>query len=255
MNLDGKIAVVTGGASGIGEACCHRFATAGATVVVADIAADKAECIAAEIDGHAVAIDVADEHSISVAAQRIIAEVGPVDILVNSAGIIQPPVPPENLPQETWDRIIQIDLRGVYLCCNLFGTQMARRKTGAIVNIASTAGMLSMPLHAYGPAKSAVIALTQGLAAEWGPRGVRVNAVSPGFTVTPVLQAAFEAGTRDPKVLIANMPLGRLVEPGDIAEAVCFLVSDAARSITGVNLPVDCGFLVSAGWHAFGGLR
>jgi NAD(P)-dependent dehydrogenase (short-subunit alcohol dehydrogenase family) len=251
MTLGGKVAVVTGGASGIGEACCRLLAARGAVVVVADIADDRAEAVARAIGGRAVHMDVGDEASVAMAAGRI----GRIDILVNSAGVIQPPVAPEALPQAIWDRVVQIDLRGLYLCCARFGGGMAAQGSGAIVNMASTAGMLSMPLHAYGPAKAAVIALGEGLAAEWGPRGVRVNTVSPGFTLTPVLDAAFAAGTRDPAVLVRGTPLGRLVRPGDVAEAVCFLVSDAARSITGANLPVDCGLVAASGWQAFGGLR
>jgi NAD(P)-dependent dehydrogenase (short-subunit alcohol dehydrogenase family) len=218
-------------------------------------AEERAEAVPAAVGGHAMYMDVGDAEGVALAAERIVARFGRVDILVNSAGEIQQPVPPDDLPQAVWDRVVQIDLRGVYLCCARFGSRMAAQGSGTIINIASTAGMLSMPLHAYGPAKSAVIALTEGLAAEWGPRGVQVNTVSPGFTVTPVLQAAFAAGTRDPAVLVRGMPLGRRVQPGDVAEAACFLVSDAARSITGANLPVDCGLVAAAGWQAFGGLR
>ena len=122
---------------------------------------------------------------------------------------------------------------------------MAKRGGGAIVNIASTAGMRSMPLHAYAPAKAAIISLTECLAAEWGPLRVRINCVSPGFTHTPAMKAAFEAGTRDQAIIISNMALGRLVEPDEVARAVGFLVSDDASAITGINLPVDCGFLVT----------
>jgi len=112
-----------------------------------------------------------------------------------------------------------------------------------------------MPLHAYAPAKAAVIAMTECLAAEWGPAQVRVNAVSPGYTRTPALQNAIDKGERDVSALAGNSALGRLVEPTEIARAVTFLASPDAAAITGVNLPVDCGWLVAGSWHTYGGLR
>ena len=131
---------------------------------------------------------------------------------------------------------------------------MAVRGGGAIVTIASIAGIRSMPLHAYSPAKAAVIEMTRCLAAEWGRSGVRVNAVSPGFTRTPALQAAIDKGERDVSLLEGNSALGRMVTPENIAEAVCFLCSDAASVITGINLPVDAGWLVAGSWATYGGL-
>ena len=112
-----------------------------------------------------------------------------------------------------------------------------------------------MPLHAYAPAKAAVIAMTECLAAEWGPAQVRVNAVSPGYTRAPALQDAIDKGERDVTALARNAALGRLVEPVEIARAVAFLASDQAAAITGINLPVDCGWLVAGSWHTYGGLR
>lgn len=249
------IVVVTGGASGIGEACCRTLALRQAVVVVADIDEKRCHEVAREVDGVPLPVDVGSEDSVLAAQQEVERNVGPVDGLVTAAGVIQPPLPPDQLSQQTWDDLVRIDLRGVYLCCKAFGSSMAKRGRGNIVNIASTAGMCSMPLHAYAPAKAAIIALTQGLAAEWGPRGVRVNCVSPGFTLTPALRAAFNAGTRNPDVLIQNIALGRLVEPQEVASVIAFLLSDGSSAITGANLPVDCGFLVSTSWHAFGGLR
>ena len=115
--------------------------------------------------------------------------------------------------------------------------------------------MRSMPLHAYAPAKAAVIAITECLAAEWGPAQVRVNAVSPGYTRTPPLQAAIERGERDVSALAGNAALGRLVEPDEVARVVAFLAGPEASAITGVNLPVDCGWLLAPSWHTYGGLR
>lgn len=258
--LAGTIAVVTGGASGIGEACARRLAEDGARVAVIDIDAGRASQVARSLppagDGHAAFdLDVRDAEAIEAVAARVEAEVGPADLLVTSAGVIQVPLPPEELSLADWDNVVAVDQRGVYLSCVAFGRRMALRGRGAIVNIASVAGMRSMPLHSYGPAKAAVIAITECLAAEWGRSGVRVNAVAPGYTLTPALQAAIDAGKRDVTALEQNSALGRLVVPAEIADAVAFLASDGARAITGATLPVDAGWLVAPSWHTYGGLR
>ena len=254
VNLQSRIAVVTGGASGIGAATARALGARGARVVVADVT-DAAEMVAREIGGSAFHADVGDEAAVEALAHRVETEVGPVAILVNSAGIIQRPVAPQDLPMKDWDDVVRVDQRGTWLTSLAFGRRMAARGAGAIVNIASIAGMRSMPLHAYAPAKAAVISMTECLAAEWGPSGVRVNAVSPGYTLTPALQRAIDAGERDVSLLAANAALQRMVRPEEIAAAVCFLASDAARAITGVNLPVDAGWLVATSWAGYGGLR
>ena len=252
-NLSG-IAVVTGGASGIGEACCRELAARGAMVVLMD-RDERVKDVAKEFGGLAWIGDVGDEDAIERCAAEIERDVGPVDILVNSAGIIQVPLPPEKLSMKTWDDVVRVDQRGTYVACVAFGLRMAARRQGSIVNIASIAGMRSMPMHAYTPAKAAVISITECLAAEWGPAQVRVNAVSPGYTRTPALQGAIDRGQRDINALKGNSALGRMVEPAEIAKAVAFLASDDAAAITGVNLPVDCGWLVTPSWHTYGGLR
>jgi NAD(P)-dependent dehydrogenase (short-subunit alcohol dehydrogenase family) len=252
--IDG-VAVVTGGASGIGAACCRVLAQRGATVVVLDRAEGAAKAVAAEIGGRPWVGDVGDEAAIDACAEAIEKEVGAVEVLVNSAGVIQVPLPPEQLSMASWDDVVRIDQRGTYVAALAFGRRMATRGRGVIINIASIAGMRSMPLHAYAPAKAAVIAMTECLAAEWGRSGVRVNAVSPGYTRTPALQAAIDKGQRDISALEENSALGRMVEPDDIAKAVAFLASDEAAAITGANLPVDCGWLVAPSWHTYGGLR
>jgi NAD(P)-dependent dehydrogenase (short-subunit alcohol dehydrogenase family) len=132
---------------------------------------------------------------------------------------------------------------------------MIQRRRGSIINIASVTSLRSVPLHAYAPAKAAVVSITQCLAAEWGPSGVRVNAISPGYTLTPALQAAAERGERDISALAGNAALQRLVGMDEVARAVGFLASDASSAVTGVNLPVDCGWLVATTWNTYGGLR
>jgi NAD(P)-dependent dehydrogenase (short-subunit alcohol dehydrogenase family) len=248
------VAVVTGAASGIGAACCRELAARGAPIALLD-RDERVHAVAREVNGRAWIVDVADEAAIERCAAAIEAELGPAEILVNSAGVIQVPLPPERLSMDNWDEVVRVDQRGTYVAAVAFGTRMVGRRRGSIVNIASIAGMRSMPLHAYAPAKAAVIAMTECLAAEWGPAQVRVNAVSPGYTRTPALQAAIDKGQRDVSALAGNAALGRMVEPTEIARAVAFLAGPDAAAITGVNLPVDCGWLVAGSWHTYGGLR
>jgi NAD(P)-dependent dehydrogenase (short-subunit alcohol dehydrogenase family) len=249
-----SVAVVTGGASGIGAACCRELARRGARIALLD-RDERVHSVANEVGGRVWVVDVADEAALARCADAIEGEMGPAEILVNSAGVIQVPLAPDRLPMESWDEVVRVDQRGTYVAAVVFGARMALRRRGSIVNIASVAGMRSMPLHAYAPAKAAVIAMTECLAAEWGPAGVRVNAVSPGYTRTPALQAAIDKGERDVSALERNAALGRLVEPAEIAHAVAFLASADAAAITGANLPVDCGWLVAGSWHTYGGLR
>ena len=248
------VAVVTGGASGIGAACCRELAARGARVAVLD-RSEAAYEVADQVGGRAFLVDIADEAQVAECAAAVEAACGPVEILVNNAGVIQVPLPPGQLPMADWDEVVRVDQRGAYLVATAFGMRMAGRRCGSIVNIASVAGMRSMPLHAYAPAKAAIIALTECLAAEWGPCGVRVNAVSPGHTLTPALQAAVDKGERDLGMLERCTALGRLVRPEDVARAVAFLAGPEAAAITGVNLPVDSGWLVAASWQGYGGLR
>jgi NAD(P)-dependent dehydrogenase (short-subunit alcohol dehydrogenase family) len=254
MNANTSIAVVTGGASGIGAACCRELAQRGYRLAVADIDETAAARLAAAIGGAPFAVDVADEVSVENLAGRVEQTLGPVDVLVTSAGVIQVPLPPETLPMASWDQVVRVDQRGTYVTCVAFGRRMAERGGGAIVNIASIAGMRSMPLHAYAPAKAAVISITECLAAEWGRSGVRVNAVSPGYTRTPALQAAIDRGQRDVTALEENTALGRMVEPEEVAKVVAFLASADAAAITGANLPVDAGWLVAPSWYTYKGL-
>jgi NAD(P)-dependent dehydrogenase (short-subunit alcohol dehydrogenase family) len=253
-SLAGKIAVVTGGASGIGLACCRELAAEHAQIVVLDRNLEAAQKAADDVGGVAWRCDIAVEEDVAAAASRIEAEIGAVSILVNSAGVVQGRLDPHSMPQSKWDAVVRIDQRGVYVACVAFARAMLERRRGAIVNIASVAGMRSLPLHAYAPAKAAVIAMTETLAAEWGGRGVRVNAVSPGFTRTNGMLAAIASAAMDEAAMAAPAALRRLVEPSEVAAAVAFLASERAAAITGANLPVDCGWLAGAAWGAYGGL-
>jgi len=257
MNIDltGRLAFVTGGARGIGEAVARSFVAAGARVVIADRNIKSALAVGSILGAPAVELDIAAEpmvHEVIAACER---DHGAIDVLVNCAGVLQNPEPPECLSMQTWDRIVDIHLRGTYLVCADVGGRMAKRRAGNIVNIASVAGLQSAPLHAYAPAKAAIISLTQCLAAEWGRAGVRVNSVAPGFVATPALQRGVELGLMDLKRLADASALGRIVDPEEIAAGVLFLASDWASAISGVTLPIDAGFLAASAWGPFGGPR
>ncbi|MGC6392336.1 MAG: SDR family NAD(P)-dependent oxidoreductase [Alphaproteobacteria bacterium] len=251
--FDQKTVVITGGASGIGRACADAFARQGAVVVIADINHEAACETAHELNGHAFELDVRDEHAVIAFAQQVEQEFKNVDVLVASAGIVQPPHRPEEFPMALFDDVLNINFRGCFLTMR----EMVRLMPSgsSIVSISSITAERSMPLHAYAPQKAALSNLTMGLAAEWGPKGIRVNAVQPGFTKTPAIQKQIELGHRDPELLERNSTLGRMVEPEEIASAVCFLSSSDAAAITGVSLPVDAGFLCAGSWFAYGGLR
>lgn len=253
--LDGQVAVVIGGGSGIGAACARQFAAAGARIAIVDLQEDAAAVVAAPLGGHAYGCDIGDEDSVRQCRSWIEEKTGPVDIMINTAAIFQAPVPPSALKMERWDAVTRVALRGAYLAATVFGEAMAARGHGAIVNIASVVGTISSPYHAYGPAKAGVISMTQSLAAEWGPAGVRINAISPGFTLTPSVQVAIDRGTGFAEAVAKETPMGRFVEPDEVARAAVFLASPAASGITGVNLPVDCGWSAGIGWQAYGGLR
>ena len=245
------LVLVTGGRSGIGAATGRAVAAAGMRPLLCDIAAFEPEAA----DVWRIPFDVSDEAVVAHEVAAIEATLGPITGLVNAAGILGRTAPPHKLRMSDWDREIAIDLRGTYVMCREVGSRMAERGAGAIVNIASIVSLTSAPVHGYGPAKAAVANLTMTLAAEWGGRGVRVNAVSPGFTRTPALQRGLDAGVMEEERLAGFSALRRLVEPEEIGRSVAWLLSDAASAITGVNLAVDAGFLCGVTWQAYGGLR
>jgi len=250
---DTSLVVVTGGASGIGHAIARRFSTAGWPVVIADINADAAAAVAADLgpEAQAHALDVADDGAVAAFVDALEDDSGPIGVLVNSAGLLQNRTDVAGGAMEEHDRIWAVNYRGTYLMCRAIGPRMAERDGGAILNIASINSYTPLPLPAYNPTKVAVDGLTRLLAAEWGPQGVRVNAVAPGFTLTPALQARIDSGHRDRAGMEALSTLGRMVMPDDVAEAAYFLCSDAARAITGVNLPVDCGYLPAISYNSY----
>lgn len=252
----GRLVVVIGGGNGIGAATARVLVARGWQVAIVDRDLDNAQAMAAELGGRAWHGDVTDGAVMTGLAREIEATYAPPYGLVVSSGSFQDStITAEHTTHEDWERLISVNLDGVFNADRAFGPGMAARGQGAIVNIASTSGMGGSPLHAYGPAKAAVINLTESLAGEWGRAGVRVNAVSPGLTLVPRVRARMQAGIRyrgDPGV---NMALGRGAEPSEVGETVEFLLSDRASAVTGVNVPVDCGWAAVRGWMMYGGPR
>lgn len=249
-----RFAVVTGAGSGIGAACARMLVARGYRVIVTDVTKEPIEALATDIGSEWRVLDVTDEAATEDLAAELFID-GSIGALVASAGVLQSPLPPHVLPLGDWDRVISVDLRGVYLSCRAFGTRMARAGAGSIVTISSCAGLRSTPLHAYGPAKAAVISLTESLAAEWGRSGVRVNGVAPAFTLTEAIKERAHAGERDLSAFSRDHLIGRAIEPDEIAAPVCFLLSDEASAITGITLPVDGGLLAGGVWNTYGGYR
>jgi NAD(P)-dependent dehydrogenase (short-subunit alcohol dehydrogenase family) len=251
-----QAAVITGGASGIGHATASRMAREGYAVVVGDIQEEQGRAVAEEITaagGQAAFrhLDVASEDSVEALAAWTEKEIGPVEVLVNSAGLIQNAVTAQAMDMETHDRVWQVNYRGTYLCCRVLGDAMLRRGRGAIVNLASINSFRTMPLPAYSPGKAAVKMLTEILAAQYGRHGVRVNAVAPTFTMTPTILARIESGHRDVEGIRDSGALKVLVTPEDVANGIAFLCSPGAAVITGVTLPIDAGWLVAQTYDAY----
>ncbi len=248
------VAVVTGGAGGIGEATAACLLADGWQVVIADHDAAKAQEVAARLGVPSVTLDIADAAAVERAAAWVERAVGPCSGLVACAAHLENPHPPEQQDLAEFDRIMAVNLRGTLLTINGFGAAMLARGKGSIVTVGSITALNSSPLVAYGPSKAGIIAMTRNFAGAWGRRGVRVNCVSPGPTRTPAVEASYARGERDPNRMMAQTALGRLVAPSDVAEAVAFLLSDRARAITGVTLPVDAGTLITHLWALYGGV-
>ena len=222
-----RVVVVTGGASGMGRGAGEAFATNGDRVVLADVNSNLGRQVAEEVVGRGGPavfhdLDVSEESSVNELIEWVEAEVGPIDVLVNTAGLLQNPIPINELPMEDHDRMWDINNRGLYMCCRAVAPLMKARARGSIINIASTTSFVAWPLTAYDPGKTAVKMLTEVLAAEMGPKGIRVNAVAPHITATPAIQSRIDAGERDPAKIIAQNALPRMVEVEDVAEAIFF---------------------------------
>ncbi len=253
---EGRLAVVTGGASGIGRATALRLAQAGDRIVIADVNEAEGEAAAAEIEAAGgaasfMALDVADEAQVEDVFDRIAADIGPVGVLVNSAGLLENAATTGKADYERHKRIWSVNYDGTFLCSRKAAAAMADAGKGAILMLGSINSFRALPLPAYNPGKVAIKGLVELMAAELGPKGIRVNGVAPGYTMTAPIAEKIAAGLRDPKAIMASCALDHFVTPEDIAEAIFFLCSDAARAITGVMLPVDSGWLAASTYNHF----
>lgn len=242
MRLAAKTAIVTGGASGFGLGIARRFAAEGAKVLIVDIEAAKAEAAAGDIGCLHVGADVATEEGVDDIA-RAAGALGPLDILVNNAGIGHTPQPLETLPVETFDRIFAVNARSVFLLAQAFAPAMKQRRSGVILNIASTGGVSPRPnLTWYNASKGWMITATRAMAVELAPFNVRVNAINPVAGETPLLSTFMGADTPEIRAkFLSSIPIGRFSTPEDIANAALYLCSDEASMVTGVALEVDGG--------------
>jgi 3-oxoacyl-[acyl-carrier protein] reductase len=243
--LDGKHAVVTGGASGFGEGIVRRFVAEGARVAIIDLQLRKAEALAQELGAGALALqaDVSAEDSVRAMAAAVLAQYGRVDIVVNNAGIGQKPAPLDEQDPAQFDALFATNARSVYLTTRAFVPLMKRVRSGVILNVASTGGVRPRPnLTWYNASKGWMIAATRAMAIELAAFGIRVNAINPVAGDTPMLATFMGEDTPQARQrMIASIPLGRLSTPGDMGAAAAFLCSDDASMVTGVALEVDGG--------------
>jgi 3-oxoacyl-[acyl-carrier protein] reductase len=243
MRLDGKTALVTGGGSGFGAGIARKFAAEGARVLVADINADAAREVASRIGGIAAVVDVSDNASVAALAYEAADALGDIDILVNNAGITHLPQPIEEVSEADFDRVLAVNAKSVYLTARHFVPAMKARRSGVILNIASTAGRSPRPnLNWYNASKGWMITATQTMAVELAPHGIRINALNPVAGETPLLPSFIGGDTPENRArFLSTIPLGRFSTPEDIGNAAAFLCSDEASMITGVALEVDGG--------------
>ena len=243
MQLDGKTAIVTGAASGFGAGIARAFAAEGARVMVADLNGDGAQDVADEIGGTACTVDVADGASVQAMVDTAMGTFGHVDILVNNAGITHLPQAMEYVSEEDFDRVLAVNAKSVYLTARSLVPHFKARKAGAILNIASSAGVSPRPnLNWYNASKGWMITATKAMAVELAPHGIRVNALNPVAGETPLLKSFMGEDTPEMRAkFLATIPLGRFSTPQDMGAAATFLCSDAASMITGVALEIDGG--------------
>jgi D-threitol dehydrogenase (NAD+) len=243
FSLDGKVAVVTGGASGIGAAIVDAYAAKGATVVVLDKAVEAAQH---KVDdgsaAAAIGCDVTSEQSVVDAVSDVHARFGRIDVLINSAGIAVID-PAEQLTVKDWDQTMAINLRGAFLVSQQVGRIMLAQGSGTVISLASQAATIALPGHlAYCASKFGLVGMTKVLALEWAGRGVTANTISPTVVMTPLAKELWDNPEGD--ALKAQIPTGRFAEPDEIAAVAVFLAGDAAKMINGVDLLVDGGYTI-----------
>ena len=249
FDLTGRVAVVTGGGQGIGFACAQALGEAGARVVVAEVRPERVDDAVARlkalgVDASGATLDVTDSAAVEALAAKVEAELGGAAILVNNAGIADSDVRAEDTSDAHWRKHIAVNLDGLFWCCRSFGKRMLERGSGAIVNIGSMSGFIvnkPQPQSFYNASKAAVHHLTRSLAAEWGQRGVRVNAVAPTYIETPLTVFGMENKAMA-QTWLHMTPMGRVGQPEEIASCVLFLASDASSLLTGSIVLADGGY-------------
>ena len=248
--FDGRAIIVTGAGQGMGRAIAERFARDGGSVLVADVNADTATDVAQGLtqEGHRAvpfAVDVTDPTQVKAMVARAVAEFGGVDVLVNNAGILRS-TKIMAIPPEEWDLVMAVNVKSLFLCGQAVHDEMVKRGGGRIVHMASLAGRATSTLGGahYTTSKAAVLGLMRHMAREWARDGITSNAVSPGMVDTPMARA----GTSDERMaeIVSAIPLGRLADPGEVANLVCFLASDEAAYITGASVDIHGGELIMA---------
>jgi NAD(P)-dependent dehydrogenase (short-subunit alcohol dehydrogenase family) len=244
-----RVAIVTGGASGIGWATAQRFAADGYVVAIVDLDGDAARLRAEELGGRlhiGIGADIASERDVIACVAAVTKRHERLDVLVNNAGIGEQARPTLEQDVDAFDRLLAIHLRGTFLASREAARAMLARRSGAIVNLASFAALAGIPTrNAYGAAKAGIASMTRSMACEWARDGLRVNAVAPGYVATELVQKLVSNGQVDASAIERRTPMGRLAQPGEIAQAIAFLASDAASYITGATLSVDGGWMAS----------
>lgn len=239
---------MTGGAQGLGLAIGARLVRDGFDVVLGDVDPDVVAKASTAVGASGVVMDVTDDEAVAEALARF--DGGALDVLVNNAGIISRQ-PAAEFDSMQWDREMAVNLGGVMRCSRAAFGALSRSSRAAIVNLASVGSTFGLPQRlGYSTTKSGVLGLTRTLAAEWGPHGIRVNAVAPGYIETPMMLSGFDAGALDPVRLLDRTPLGRFGTAEEVAGAVAFLVSDDAAFVTGTVLKVDGGITIDGSFHA-----
>ncbi|WP_380876742.1 short chain dehydrogenase [Sphingomonas sp. DBB INV C78] len=242
MTFAGKTALVTGGASGIGLACVEQFGAAGANVIVADISGEAAEAAAAKLGERGLAFggDLSDPATVAELFDLSLARFGRIDCAVNAAGVSGNWGAFEDFPLDEWHRVIAVNLTGVFLCMQHEARIMLKQGGGAICNISSGAGFIAAPgMPHYTASKHGVLGLTKVAAKEYATRGIRVNAVCPGSTLTPMMEKSIGGDPERQKLMDSTVPMGRMGRPEEIAAAAVWLCSDAASFVSGESMAVD----------------